>query len=233
MVIHSNCVHAQYSNNIRSKRQGLAIGPFTTGKSIIQFQSGVVNNDVLNQNTNSLKLGNVIRYGLSEKIELGTTFSFKNNFQILDFETIRVRINCIEGEKWIPTIGVQLMVNFQNELLNTSLYPSMIIASHNKIYNGISLVNNAQFTYNSFYSLIWISRLNFSVTNKVLMSTDFKCNIGDNLNVFNWGVGYFINSNFKIDLSGLLSFNKEFINNGYQFNTGISYRIEKFRKNEN
>ncbi len=120
---------AQYAENIRSGRPGVTIGPYTTGKGVLQNQNGFYN---INSKTSGLisqeRSGNyfiaVFRMGITETFELGGGIAYADyRLDLRDSEsgeeleyrqegvsiaTIAMRSNVYEGDGLIPAFGYQV-----------------------------------------------------------------------------------------------------------------------------
>lgn len=109
--------HAQYNDRIRSGRPGLTIGPFTTGLSVLQIQSGV--NLATMTDPGQFGHTHTLRYGVLERLELGAAADLRINrvnetagsaTSLVQQWSFRVRANLLNNTGRIPSLGIQLNV---------------------------------------------------------------------------------------------------------------------------
>lgn len=87
----SGISQAQLNETIRTGRPGQSINPFTTGKGVLQFQQGYVYDKsetetdpnrliFFDGRSESSTFENVIRYGITERIEINAAIDYKWNY---------------------------------------------------------------------------------------------------------------------------------------------------------
>ncbi|MBX3721303.1 MAG: transporter [Turneriella sp.] len=117
-------IGAQYHPSIRTGRPGQAIGPYTTGQGVLQFQQGV---EFARQNTGGGKTSgvlsnNVVRYGILETFEISgvadyqfqseETNLFSRDTQGISAVHAGVRSHISDQKGFLPTTGLQVRLKF-------------------------------------------------------------------------------------------------------------------------
>ncbi|WP_264522488.1 transporter [Flavobacterium sp. N2469] len=245
-IVSSTCF-GQFNEIIRTGRPGQSIGAFTVGKNVLQFQQGI--NYYSIEDTNPIKgfvSNNIIRYGISETIEVSTLIDYQN--EEISFENntykhregisnlhfgFRAHIN--EQKGWFPVTGFQMRLKIPNvscEFETKYVAADMIFVANWVLPKNMSLATNWVMSYsgNDPNPLgKYVINFGFQIHKKL---SGFVGNYGQiNQSVFQTrfegGFAYLINNDFAIDLSS--GFGKNQGLTDYFVSTGISYRFLKFR----
>ena len=216
---------AQYGETIRTARPGQAIGAFALGKKVFQMQTGYNFNEqsftpYLQEEVKILTTTNttVLRLGITEKIELSGLINWQTRSTSLDDHRSNIggisdtqiggRINLLENDGWIPTVGLQarLLLKIDRGIYRREdLGHSFVLATGNRITDRISLATN--------YGMVWLgdgsSPKNFYVVNVGYSINDkfgtfveaYGTRTDDSIN-FDTGLSYLVNKDFQLDISG-------------------------------
>lgn len=130
---------AQYQEEIDSGRPGNAISVFSVGKNVFQLETGM---DYLEEH-NSFKLNSILRYGISERIDLiaGMLYDFSNKKEKIEMISFGGKANIFEGDGILPSTGFQLTFNLSNSI-NQIDYSSILFIM------GYSFNDNLSYTFN-------------------------------------------------------------------------------------
>lgn len=247
-LIGSGSCFGQYSETIRTGRPGQSIGAFTVGKNVLQFQQGIDYYSI--EATNLIKgfvSNNVIRFGISETIELSTLLNYQTENTGLGNGTsadraaindlhfgFRAHINDQKG--WFPVTGFQMRLkipNVSDDFKRQYVAADMVFVANWVLPKGMGLATNWIMSYsgNDPNPLGgYVINLGFPIYKKL---DGFVGNYGQlNQSVFQTrfegGLGYLVNNDFLIDLSS--GFGKNQGVKDYFVSAGVSYRILSFKK---
>ena len=235
--------HSQYAESIRTGRPGIAMGPFTAGKKVLQVQSGVSfgKSDFESTNYNKSILGiAVIRYGIWEKFEINGAVGYSHNKITSENEAMYLkglsvaqagfRVLLRDGHGSGPNIGFQsrLKLNVlaedfeQKNLANVSL-----LAVSQKLGQKIGLLTNLGITWSgneSTPSTIYALNLNMPVGKRISVFIENYGSIyqQDLDTRFDTGIGFLINSDLQLDCS--FGYGKNELERDYFADFGISWR---------
>lgn len=246
LIVSSTCF-GQFSETIMTGRPGQSIGAFTVGKNVLQFQQGI---DYYSIEDTNLSTGfvsnNVIRYGISETIELSTLIDYqtertdfgkdvsttKKGISNLHFG-FRAHIN--EQKGWFPVTGFQMRLklpivseNFETKYVAAD----MVFVANWVLPKNMSLATNWVMSYsgNDPNPLgKYVINFGFPIHRKI---SGFVGNYGQiNQSVFETrfegGLAYLINNNCLLDISSGYGSNHN--KRDYFVSAGVSYRILKFK----
>ncbi len=238
---------SQYNETIRTGRPGQSIGPFTVGKHLLQFQQGV--NYYSIEDTYPIKgfvSNNVIRYGISETIELSTLIDYQNENTSFGNDTstnragisnlhfgFRAHIN--EQKGWFPVTGFQMRIKFpsiSNDFGTKYVAADMVFVANWVLPKDMSLITNWIMSYSGNEPIPlgkYVVNFGFPIYKRL---SGFMGNYGQiNQSVFQTrfegGFAYLINNDLAIDLSS--GFGKNQGIKDYFVSTGVSYRFLNFR----
>ena len=249
--------HAQFGETIRSGRPGQAIGPFTVGARVLQFQAGVdyaaYKIDRPFNETMGRTIGSdlVIRYGITERFEMGLGLVYKNETTTLSnfFEessstiegisafSVRVRSNIYEGKGLIPSVGFQFSMSLpavSKVYRPMQVAPKITAMTNQRFGKRVGLTTN--------WGAVWDGKSEipegFYVINIGVDLTDFMSTFVElyaNFGKDHWngsvdgGFAFLVTPNLQLDvLGGYGPFN---VRDDWFVSTGISWRI-RFNKKE-
>ncbi|MDZ4667843.1 MAG: transporter [bacterium] len=231
---------AQYNETIRTGRPGQAIGAFTVGKNILQFQQGVDYNSYLtSQNkTNIYVSNNVIRYGIMETVELSALIDYQNlrnksdsvQTELKGLSNLhlgfRVHVNNKNG--WVPTTGFQMRVKMPNvsrDFGASKPATVMVFVANWSLPKSMSLASNWILSYNGNNPNAtgkYVINLGFPIHKKLsgFIENYGQLSGGEFQQRFDGGFAYLLNNNVQLDLSAGYGNNKGI--QDYFVSTGIS-----------
>ena len=238
--------YAQYNETIRSARPGQSFGPFTTGKSIFQVQTGFNINQIRysdeNLNEHGFNYLMSLRYGITETIEIRYAFRInRNKISVEDEELIAnglsamvlgMRFNILNNAgTYKPSIGFQANVNLNvlsPEFNPDNPEPALLLLHNQKLTHWLKLTTNWGIIWNGNNAdAIGLYTINFSfpISNRI---GGFIENYGDisnrNLSTFfDTGIDYLINNDLLLDLSVGYGKNRGVVVSYIDF--GVSWRI--------
>ncbi len=239
---------AQFNEIIRTGRPGQSIGPFTVGKNVLQFQQGLEIGGVSNINNapTSFINNNVIRFGVSETVELSALIDYQqdykneNNIYINNSGVSNLhlgfRVHLTNQKGLLPTTGFQMRLRVPN---TSKDFPTQNIASVMVFVANWSLPKECSLGTNWILSY---SGNNTPATGKYIINFGFPIakkwsgfveNYGQvNQSVFqtrfDGGLAYLINNNFQLDASAGFGSNQGI--KDYFVSTGVSWRLIPKRK---
>ncbi len=248
LVFASQVLHGQYNESIRTGRPGQAIGAFTVGKNILQFQQGIDFVSFTNPLYTPLGVtsNNVVRFGILEAFEISALVDYQYDRQSYETETeiqsglsnlhlgFRAHINDQNG--WIPSTAVQLrlkMTCLSEEYQINHMAPAMVLVAGWGLPQDLSITTNWILTYSGNDPVPtgkYVLNFAFPVYKKL---SGFIENYGQVRGSvfqtrFDGGLAYLVNNNFQLDLAAGFGSNQEV--RDYFVSTGISWRIASFRK---
>lgn len=238
---------AQYNETIRTARPGKSVGPFTTGKSIFQIQSGLniltLDNDEADLSGNVVTQLNSLRYGVSERFEIRSAFSYSNqsieigdseiNSSGINFWNVGLRANLIDNAaSGKPSLGIQGDVGLKtvsSDYEQEYLSPRLILILGMRLYKSVTLTSNlgTQWSGSTGKQLtLYTLNLSFALTEKL---RGFVENYGtfqesELTTRFDTGIGYLINKDLAMDISAGYGDNNN--QTDYFVDFGFSYRIK-------
>ncbi len=239
---------AQYSETIVSDRPGQSNSPNTVGKMVLQFQSGLQFDGASDENykQNVFSWPTLIRFGITDKIELQTLWGYQNSkAEVLNFEfkdkginlsSFGLRFNIFEETEKAPALGFEF--NYKTKMLSKDFKPDHPSSKFNimaakTLTDQLSLTANlgADFDGNSnshdgFYTLNLVLSVNEALS---VFFENYGYFNGDYFDTyFDFGAGYVLNNNLQLDVLGGFGYNDNLFQ--YFVSGGISYRITKWRK---
>lgn len=238
---------AQYNETIRTARPGKSVGPFTTGKSVFQIQSGF---NIQNQENSSSDISgdvitqfNSLRFGVSERVEIRSAFSYRDQVTQsgdsefsangINFWNVGLRVNLANNAGTNkPSIGIQGDVGLttvSSDYEPKYLSPRLLFILGTKLYKSIQLMTNLGTQWSGAtgkQSAIYTLNLGFPITKKL---RGFIENYGsyqesDFITRYDTGLGYLANNNLAFDISVGYGENNSLTE--YFIDFGISYRFK-------
>lgn len=230
----------QLNETIRTGRPGQAIGPFSVGKNVFQTQTGFdmggFNQTNPNFSSNYINPNTVLRFGLSERIEINGALSYRsdkskigantNKTSGLNAYSIGSRINMINDYNG-TSLGFQgtlfLPVGFGDYENKTTSYKLMAIGSQ-KLSEKFALGLNLGYIFNLEIG-DYVINISYSINDKWGTFAELY-GVFDNANIdFKWdtGLAYLVSNNLQLDIYGGINT----IDNGSEYFTslGVSWRI--------
>jgi len=247
-ILFTKLSFGQYNETIRTGRPGQAIGAFTVGKRVLQFQQGVDYYSFADQKypPRGFVSNNVIRYGILETVELSALIDYQYENTKFDTNSLsrsglsnlhlgfRVHINDQKG--WIPTTGFQMrlkMPKISDAFGASQLATAMVFVANWSLPKNMTLASNWILSYNGndpYPTGKYVLNFGFPIYKKL---SGFFENYGQvNQGVFqarfDGGFAFLINNNVQVDLSAGYGNNQNI--QDYFVSTGVSWRITNFRK---
>ncbi len=237
-------LQAQYGESIRTGRPGQAIGAFTVGKNVLQFQSGVTfdgsNYDQASVEDRNITGVAVIRFGLTEEFEVSTVWGYSRQRQNFENEQVTnsglsnaqigFRYNIRDGHGKGPNIGIQSRVklNVLDDAFNQqNISNTTILAITQNLSPKIGLGTNIGINWSGNTGEpkgIYVINLGMPICSKssVFIETYGSLENGDLDLHFDTGVDYVVNPDLKFDISFGYGNNNHI--QGYFIDFGFSWR---------
>lgn len=228
----------QTHSSIRSVRPGLSIGPFTTGKGILQIQSGLESNALWGENTRYRANSHVIRFGLMEHWELGVGlgqdqfFSTSGDVSLRPSSpyTLRSRWNIINATGHSPSLGFQAQIRIPwTDLSQQFLSPKLVLSAAKPLNNYLILTSNFggvwEFDFMYFASINARIRPHLKWTILAELLREWHPNM--EVNKWSFGMAYLVNPNFQLDFG--VRNNARQMNEDLSSFVGLSYRFNTLK----
>lgn len=241
-------LQAQFSQCIRTGRPGQAIGPYTVGKNVLQFQQGADIYSVadIKNPHRGFVLNNIIRYGILEEVEISalidyqyeqtklhtgrTTLSGISNLHL----GFRVHINDQKG--WIPSTGFQMRLKIpetSKDFVTEQTSLVTVFVANWSMPKGMGISTNWILTYsgNDPYPIgRYVLNFSFPIYKKWSGFIENYGQVKQRLfqTRFDGGFAYLVNNNVQLDLSAGYGNNQQV--QDYFVSTGVSWRIINFPK---
>jgi hypothetical protein len=207
----------QTQKTIDSDRPGQSFTPHTVGTSVLQLQSGLNFRMVGNEGTDNV-ISNLtnIRYGLSEKFEINSTFGYgfvgtpSQTLNGINNLRLGARANFIQQDGYTPGFGVNVdflfalgteVYNDPYEDINTTFILTQKVMENLNASTNIGIYYDqasgeilTPFTLNGAYSL--------SETTSVFAETEIYGELQPNFGLnFDFGGTYLVNYDFLLDFA--------------------------------
>lgn len=244
--------HAQFGETIRSGRPGQAIGPFTTGVRVLQFQAGFDYGQSFSEGAFGTSMAGrvisgdmVIRYGITERFEMSvgivgkedrttTRFLFgetaTSNEGVSAF-SIRARSNVYVGKGAIPTVGFQFNLALpavSEDFRPMQVAPKITAMTGQRFGNRVGLTTNWGAVWNGTSEVpraFYVLNLGVDVTDFMGVFVEHYADMGKGSwnGSIDGGFAFLITPDLQLDvLGGYGPFN---VQDDWFVSTGISYRI--------
>lgn len=247
LLVFSDSIFAQFSEQIRSGRPGQGIGAFTVGKNVLQLQQGIDLNSIKFQSIEDKRWinNNVIRFGITEHVELSAVVEEQMRFYQVNNDKLisegisalhaGFRVNFSDQSGIIPSTCFQMRLKFpgvSKAFGNNYLAPDMIFVAHWDINSKNSLNTNFGLTYNgenAHPTGRYVLNYSYSIAKKwSVFIENYGFLTNDDFNTrFDTGFAFLINNNFQLDLFG--GYHKNDLTEEYFISTGVSWRLTKRR----
>lgn len=240
---------AQYGASIRTGRPGQAIGCFTAGQGLFQVQAGQQFGQVINKSADvtftKLVSQLILRYGLTENFEMSSLLEFQyentdmGNFLYpqrgLSNAQFGVRYHIISPDGWIPGVGIQYRLKFNNILSNDyyleNVSSKIIVATGNNLAENWGLITNLSLDWGNNRLQPqggYVVSLGHSINEQWGVTAEAYGGLrpGNLTYSFDVGVSYLLNEDLQFDLyTGLNDVGnmKNDVTN-YFVNIGVSWR---------
>ena len=239
---------AQYGETISSDRPGQSNSPNTVGKMVLQLQTGLQFDGAKDDNykQNMFAWPALIRFGITDKIELQTLWGYQNakaevfnneyTAKGINLSSFGLRFNIFEETDKAPALGFEF--NYKTRMLSQDYKPDHPAAKVNMmasktLNDQLSVTANLGTDFDGnggspdgFYTL----NLALSVNEEISIFFEnygyFNKDYFDTY--FDLGGGYLLNNNLQLDLYGGFGYNDGVFQ--YMVSGGVSYRITKWRK---
>ncbi len=241
-------VLAQFNETIVSDRPGQSNSPNTVGKMVFQLQTGVQvgGGNADNYKRNDFELPAIIRFGITDKIELQTLWGLKNTTverfnnesksNGLNMANFGLRFNIFEESDKAPALGFEFI--YKTRMISKDYKPDhpstkFNIMASKGLSDLISITTNlgADFSGNGaqpggFYTLNIVLSVNDQLSVFFENYGNFNGDYFDTF--FDFGGAYILNDNLQLDLYGGFGYNDDTFD--YFVTGGVSYRITGWRK---
>lgn len=242
-------IFAQYNESIRTGRPGQAIGAFTVGKSVLQFQQGVdyYSFVAVKHKPTGLLSNNVVRYGILENVELSILVDYQNEQTQSDTTAVTLngisnfhcgfRVHLNDQKGWIPTTGFQMRIKYPSvakDFAANNLATVMVFVANWSLAKNLSFASNWILSFSGNDAVPtgkYVLNFAFPIYKKW---SGFIENYGQIRQAvyqsrFDGGFAYLLNNNVQLDISAGYGDNQGI--KDYFVSGGISWRIVTFRKN--
>ena len=240
--------YGQYSETIVSDRPGQSNSPNTVGKMVLQLQTGAQfeGGSADNYTSNIFSLPAIIRFGITDKIELQTLWEYKNgkakvnDFDFtangIDLAAFGLRFNIFEETEKAPALGFEFI--YKTRMMSKDFKPDHPSTKFNIMASKgfsdlISITTNLGADFNGngaqpdgFYTLNLVLAVNEELSVFFENYGNFNGDYFDTF--FDFGGAYLLNNDLQLDLYGGFGYNDDLFN--YFVSGGVSYRITKWRK---
>jgi len=247
LILSSNKLNAQYSDVLRTGRPGQAIGAFTVGNNILQFQQGFDFSSFSNSSYIPFRFTNVhiIRFGILESVEISTLIDYQYNEKRFETETtyqsgirnlqLGFRFHINDQKRWMPATAFQMrlkMPGISKDYESKYVAPIMIFVANWGLPKKMSVATNWVLSYSGNDAIPtgkYVLHFGFPIYKNLKGFTENYGQLKESVfeTRFDGGFAYLVNNNVQLDLYGGYG-----SNNGIQdyfINTGISWRINEFR----
>lgn len=220
ILIVQSFLFGQFNENIQSGRPGQAIGAHTVGIKVIQIQSGISFNKVVEESDEfkSFVENNVLRVGLFEKFELRGVINWEsdkmqingkdNNLKGISNTEIGGRINILESDGSKPAIGLQgsILLKVQSEdFKREKLGSNFILVTENSLTDWLSLTTNWGVTWNGNNSgpeSLYVLNFSFGISEKLGGFCELYGSFNDFKVNYDTGFSLLVNKDLQFDFSG-------------------------------
>jgi hypothetical protein len=241
---------AQFNETIVSDRPGQSNSPNTVGKMVLQFQTGPQFDGGRRDNykSNIFWWPAVIRFGIAERIDVISNLSYQSGKQeIFDFELedsgissadFGLRFNVFEENEKAPALGFEAY--YKTKWISDDYRPDRASARLNlmaskTITDMFSITSNLGVDFNGdggpsegFYTINLVLGVNDELG---VFFENYGYFSGDYFDsYFDFGAGYLLSPDLQLDITGGFGYNNDTFS--FMVSGGISYRITKWRKNE-
>jgi len=217
---------------------------------VLQFQTGPQfdGGSADNFNSNIFSWPAFIRFGITDKIELQTLWSYQNgraeigNMEFtakgLNSADFGLRFNIFEETEKAPALGFEVL--YKTKIRSNDYkpdYPStkLNLMASKGFGDLFSITTNLGADFNGdgagpdgFYTLNFVLAVNEALS--VFFENYGNFSSDDFDTYFDFGGAYILNPDLQLDLYGGFGYNDDMFS--YLISGGISYRIVKWRKNE-
>ncbi len=238
-------IFAQYNESIVSSRPGQAVVPNTTGKNVLQWQTGFNYTDTEDGTIAAARIftyGGTIRYGLLEKLEIRGDYSLQNFSNVVDGEKVSsvdgfnslsfgVRYNIVSGDG--INLGIQADVglpNIGNISPTDEVAPKFMLIHSNPLGDIFSLTTNWAITWagdgENEATGIYVINLAFPINDKIgsFIENYGSINDGDLYNYWDTGLSYLVNDHFQLDMG--LGYGQNDGLSSWFVDAGLSWRVK-------
>jgi len=236
----------QSSETIRTARPGQAVGPFTTGQYVFQIQSGYTygNFEDMDQSGNNGEFTNMLRFGLLENFEIRSTLRVRSDriensdgqtseFGGISFWNVGIRYNILDSDgTYKPSLGFQtdLKLTAVNKAYRADkVAPRLMLIHGQKISDVFSLTTNWGVSWNGNDNQptgSYVINISFPLTSKIsgFIENYGQIASGNFENRWDTGLGYLLNNDFQLDISGGYGKNDQL--KDWFIDAGLSWRVK-------
>lgn len=248
LTLNTSNLRAQGGGPLNTDRPGQAINPAPIGKGTFQIQTGFTlsgfNNDFpggFDVDGNGFQYTLNPRFGITNRLELNSTLAFRSdNIEIgndenelsgLSLVNFGTRFTVVEGGGLAPTIALQFDLSLNTvsddyEMEDAS--PRLLLAHSQNILDWLTLTTNfgIQWDGNSDNTIgIYIVNFSFPIGDNIGYFVEAYANSSDgdfDIN-FDTGLGYLVNDNLQLDISGGYGSNDNL--NDWFIDAGLTWRL--------
>jgi hypothetical protein len=214
---------------------------------VFQIQTGVRYGDFENEDLNTegdhIEHTTSLRYGILENVELRSAFKIRSDqvdkesgsqdFGGLNFWNVGIRYNVKSGSGYQPSFGLQADVGLRwvdEDYQADNLAPRFMLIHGQRLSDTFVLTTNWAIRWNGNDSQArgsYVLNLGFPIGGgwSSFVETYGEL-VGDDLDYrFDTGLGYLVNNDFKLDISGGYGHNEGLTD--WFVDSGISWRIKR------
>lgn len=238
--------YSKFTETIDSDRPGQSISPLTVGKQVLQVQTGFnyFNNSSYDGLTiNSYSNITNVRYGLLESLELNGTLGYRinvndyreksrSNLVSSGFERMKLgtRVNILNEKGLTPKIAVnaELIFAYSNEVYSfiKNGY-ELKLSVRQPLSEKLSLTSNVGIFNNPIFPIFFYPytlNISYNINDELFAFAEIYGLLNKEVTVnYNGGLGYYLNNNLLLDLSGGIE--KEIETYNWFLDAGISFRF--------
>ncbi|MCI4670474.1 MAG: hypothetical protein MRZ79_20225 [Bacteroidia bacterium] len=231
---------AQYTEVYRSGRPGLFYGPYSMGKGMVAWESGVLYQAFPQSREGFTAYPQLLRVGLSEALEIRAFLTFQENgfgrlriprIDQIALTDIGFRYRFTENKGSLPAIALEMI--WATPWVSDAFQPRLVrpyafISTDNSLSSTLNLVTNFGLDMNNFgwtpYGFFRLALVN-SFTGELAGYVEVGGNQSElgQLIQFDGGVTYMLTNDIQLDLSGGYG---NFLSQAYYYaEMGISIRF--------
>jgi hypothetical protein len=229
---------------LHTDRPGQANCPYTVGVGVAQLQAGIERNRLasggllLETNFSPSVYG---RYGVLKNLEINANVGltnyrsrlfpsgFSNDFGINSFQ-IGTRVDLMNDPAKKYAAAVQLNLSLRAPVIGAlrpdNSFPTALLLFGTQLDDKLSLTVNLGSRYTDLlrFDLLYVVNLSYAYNDKTSIFVETYGELQkSSVILFDGGVGYLINNNFQLDISGGLA--RNYNENSAFISAGISYRF--------
>jgi hypothetical protein len=237
---------AQLNETIRSDRPGRGSSPFAVGRYVLQVQAGVDAGAFQGEGTyslsgNSLVPGTVLRFGISNNLELNAAYEYRSDYfsmvgssfrmSGLSLHALGTRINLRDGNGKGPNIGLQLTMRLpyiSRSYDARYIAPQVTLLANQSIGKKVSVLLNTGVSYSGNDAVptgLYVLNVGYALSRRLgVYAESYGSLTGNRAEIrTDGGLAYLVNNNLQLDIYG--GGGKNYRVTDYFVSMGMSWRI--------